>query len=187
MTAIGQSRIMILATNGFEQSELEVPLKKLGAAGAAVDVVSPESGEIRGWQKNDWGSAVKVDRKLSEAAVDDYDALVLPGGQINPDLLRVEEDAVSFIKRFHRTGKPLAAICHAPWLLIEAELVEGRRMTSYHSIRTDMVNAGAAWEDAETVRDGNLITARKPDDLDAFVDAIIEAIEDGPRQRQAAE
>lgn len=187
MPAIAESRIMILATDGFEQSELEFPLKKLKKAGARVDVVSLKEGEITGWEKKDWGSAVKVDRTLSDAKVSDYDALVLPGGQINPDVLRAEKAAVSFIHAFHATGKPVAAICHAPWLLIEAKLVKGRRATSYQSIRTDMENAGARWEDSETVRDGNVITARKPDDLEAFTAAILEAVEDGPAQRSAAE
>lgn len=187
MPVIGQSRIMILATHGFEQSELEVPLKQLAQAGAAVEVVSPEAGEIRGWKGKDWGTPVKVDRDFAEARIEDYDALVLPGGQINPDLLRVDDEVVRFIRAFHRSGKPLAAICHAPWLLIEAELVDGRRATSYRSMRTDMVNAGARWEDSETVRDGNMITARNPGDLDAFVAAIIEAVEGRDGQLAAAE
>lgn len=187
MPALTESKIAILATNGFEQSELEVPLEKLKAAGARVEVVSPEEGSITGWDKKDWGRSVKVDRRLSDARVEDYDALVLPGGQINPDLLRVEEEAVGFVKAFHQTGKPLAAICHAPWLLIEAGLVEGRRATSYKSIRTDMINAGARWEDSETVRDASLITARRPDDLDAFVAAIIGAVEEHGLRRSAAE
>ena len=187
MPAIGRSKIMILATDGFEQSELEVPLRQLRKAGATVHVVSLETGEITGWEKKDWGTAVTVDRALADVRVTDYDALALPGGQINPDLLRVEQNAVDFIRAFHAAGKPVAAICHAPWLLIEAGLVKGRRATSYKSIRTDMENAGAHWEDAETVRDGNLITARKPADLDAFVAAIVEAVEGGSAQRSAAE
>ena len=186
MPAIGNARIAILATNGFEQSELEVPLKKLAEAGAEVEVVSPESGEIKGWEKKDWGRPVKVDRALEEAHVSDYDALVLPGGQMNPDLLRIDKEAIQFIHAFAISGKPLAAICHAPWLLIEAGLLKGKRATSYHSIRTDMVNAGAKWEDSMTVRDGNLITSRKPDDLDAFVREIIRAVEE-EGTRQAAE
>lgn len=187
MPAIGQARIMILATDGFEQSELEVPLEKLKEAGAKVDVVSLEEGEITGWDKDDWGAAVKVDKALGDVTPGAYDALVLPGGQINPDLLRVEKAAVSFVHAFHQTGKPLAAVCHAPWLLIEAGLVKGRRATSYKSIRTDMVNAGARWEDSSVVRDGNLITSRNPGDLDDFVSAIVEAVEGGSGQRSAAE
>ncbi|APH70540.1 type 1 glutamine amidotransferase domain-containing protein [Aquibium oceanicum] len=187
MPDIAQSRIAILATNGFEQSELEVPLSKLRQAGATVDVVSLESGEIKGWDKKDWGEPVTVDRVLDQANASDYDAIVLPGGQINPDLLRVEKKAIDFVKAFARAGKPVAAVCHAPWLLIEADLVKGKRATSYHSIRTDMINAGAKWEDSETVRDGNLITARNPGDLDAFVEAIVEAVEGTSEKRSAAE
>ncbi|WP_312795316.1 type 1 glutamine amidotransferase domain-containing protein [Tianweitania sp.] len=187
MPSIKQARIAILATDGFEQSELEVPLKKLRDAGATVDVVSLEKGEIKGWDEKDWGNKVSVDKTLSEITPDQYDALVLPGGQINPDTLRAEKSAVDFIKSFYGTGKPLAAICHAPWLLIEAGLVKGKRATSYKSIKTDMINAGANWEDKMTVQDGNLITARKPDDLESFVSTIIEAVEGGVAQRSAAE
>ena len=143
MPAIARSRIAILATNGFEQSELEVPLNKLRKKGATVDVISLEAGEIKGWDQKDWGTAVPVDRALADADPADYDALVLPGGQINPDVLRVEKAAIDFIKAFDGAGKPIAAICHAPWLLIEAGLMKGRRATSYSSIRTDMINAGS--------------------------------------------
>ena len=187
MPSIKQARIAILATDGFEQSELEVPLKKLRDAGATVDVVSLEKGEIKGWDEKDWGNTVAVDKTLSEIAPDQYDALVLPGGQINPDKLRAEKAAVDFIKSFGGTGKPLAAICHAPWLLIEAGLVKGKRATSFKSIKTDMINAGANWVDEMTVQDGNMITARKPDDLESFVSTIIEAVEGGAAQRSAAE
>lgn len=188
MPAISEARIMILATDGFEQSELEVPLHTLTEAGATVEVVSPEGAQICGWEDKNWGMPVASDRKLSDVSVEEYDALVLPGGQINPDVLRTNEAAITFIRDFQASGKPLAAICHAPWLLIEAGLIDGRRATSYHSIRTDMKNAGARWEDAETVRDGNIITARKPDDLQAFVAAVIEAVvETNDQQRPAAE
>ena len=186
MPAIGNARIAILATNGFEQSELEVPLKKLAEAGAEVEVVSPESGEIKGWEKKDWGRPVKVDKALDEVSADDYDGIVLPGGQMNPDILRMNDTVIDLIEDFHDAGKPIAAICHAPWLLIEAGLLKGKRATSYHSIRTDMVNAGAKWEDSMSVRDGNLITSRKPDDLDAFVREIIRAVEE-EGTREAAE
>ena len=187
MPAINQACIAILATSGFEQSELEVPLNSLRDAGATVDVVSLEKGEIKGWDEKDWGGSVPVDKVLSEVSVDQYDALVLPGGQINPDVLRAEPKVVEFIKDFNATGKPLAAICHAPWLLIEAGLVKGKRATSFKSIKTDMINAGANWEDSMTVHDGNLITARKPDDLESFVSTIIEAVEGGAAQKSAAE
>ena len=136
-------RILILATNGFEQSELEVPRDKLKAAGAHVDVVSPEKGEIKGWDKKDWGRPVKVDKALADAEANDYDAIVLPGGQINPDLLRVNADALELITAFYDAGKMVAAVCHAPWLLIETGIAKGRKMTSYKSIKTDVINAGA--------------------------------------------
>ena len=187
MPAIARSRIAILATHGFEQSELEVPLKTLREKGATVDVVSLKAGEIKGWDEKDWGAAVSVDRVLADAEPADYDALVLPGGQINPDLLRVEEDAIDFIKGFDRAGKPIAAICHAPWLLVEAGLLKGRRVTSYHSIRTDVVNAGAEWVDESVVRDGLLATSRNPGDLENFVAAIVEMVEEGAATREAAE
>jgi len=187
MPAIERSRIAILATHGFEQSELEVPLQKLREKGATVDVVSLEAGEIKGWDERDWGAPVTVDRVLADTRPADYDALVLPGGQINPDLLRVETDAIDFIKGFDRAGKPIAAICHAPWLLAEAGLLKGRRATSYHSIRTDVVNAGATWSDESVVRDGLLATSRNPGDLDAFVAAIVEMVEEGGSAREAAE
>jgi protease I len=180
-------KIAILATNGFEQSELEVPLGDLRERGATVHVVSLEAGEIKGWDEDDWGSAVPVDKVLGDVDAADYDALVLPGGQINPDLLRVEKEAVALVKAFAASDKPVAAICHAPWLLVEADLLKGRRATSYHSIRKDVENAGADWQDEKVVRDGNLITSRKPDDLSAFVDAIWDALKERGGHRQAAE
>ena len=179
-------RILILATHGFEQSELEVPRDRLRAAGAQVDVVSPESGEIKGWDMKDWGRPVKVDKKLSEARESDYDAIVLPGGQINPDILRVNKDALALIKSFYDAGKTVAAVCHAPWLLIETCLAKGRRMTSYHSIITDVKNAGANWEDAAVVTDNGVITSRNPGDLNAFSDKIIEEVKEGRHERRAA-
>lgn len=180
-------KVMILATHGFEQSELEVPLGELKERGATVHVVSLEPGEIKGWDEDDWGSPVAVDKLISDVDADDYDAMVLPGGQINPDLLRVEDKAVELVKTFAKSGKPVAAICHAPWLLVQADLLKGRNATSYHSIRKDVENAGATWRDEKVVRDGNLITSRKPDDLSAFVDAIWDALEEGGSHRAAAE
>jgi len=179
-------RILILATNGFEQSELEVPRDKLTAAGAHVDIVSPEQGEIKGWNKKDWGRPVKVDKALADANVADYDAIVLPGGQINPDLLRINADAVELIRGFYDAGKIVAAVCHAPWLLIESGIAKGKSMTSYHSIKTDVINAGAKWEDAAVVTDNGVITSRNPDDLDAFSAKIIEEVREGKHHRRAA-
>ena len=179
-------RILILATNGFEQSELEVPRDKLKAAGAHVDVVSPEAGEIKGWDKKDWGRPVKVDKPLSGAKADDYDAIVLPGGQINPDLLRVNSDALALIKAFFLAGKTVAAVCHAPWLLIETGIAKGLKITSYKSIKTDVMNAGAKWEDFAVVVDNGVITSRNPGDLGAFTAKIIEEIKEGRHLRRAA-
>ena len=169
-------RILIMAADGFEQSELEVPLERLQDAGANIDIASIEMGDITGWDDDDWGDEIEVDLKISDVDIDDFDALVLPGGQINPDLLRANEAAVSLIRDFAATGKPVAAICHAPWLLIEAGLANGRRLTCYKSIRTDVANAGATVVDESVVVDGNIITSRCPDDLPAFCDAIIETL-----------
>ena len=173
---LSSRRILIIATDGFEQSELEVPLERLQDAGAEVDIASIEMGDITGWDEDDWGGEIEVDLKISDVDIANYDALILPGGQINPDLLRVNGDAISLIRDFAETGKPVAAICHAPWLLIEAGLARGRRLTSYKSIRTDMANAGANVADEAVVVDGNIITSRCPDDLPAFCDVIIEAL-----------
>ena len=172
----GSKRIAILATDGFEQSELMEPRKRLKDAGFDVDVISPKSGEIRGWKEKDWGDTVPVDVELSKASPGDYDALVLPAGQINPDLLRMESAAVDFVRAFDKAGKPLAAICHGPWLLVEAGAAKGREVTSWPSVRTDLENAGARWKDAEVVTDGHLITSRKPDDIPAFADAVVKAL-----------
>jgi len=186
MQDISGKRVAILATNGFEQSELEVPLKKLREAGAQVDVVSLQPGEIKGWDKKDWGRPVPVDKTLDEASPGDYDALVLPGGQINPDLLRVEKNAIDFIKAFWNDRKVIGAICHAPWLLVEAGLIKGRRVTSYHSIKTDVINAGGRWEDSQVVTDQGLVTSRNPGDLDAFSEKLSEEIREGRHERRAA-
>lgn len=171
-----EKRVAILATDGFEQSELMEPQKRLKEAGFDVDVVSLKSGSIRGWKGKDWGDSVKVDVLLSEVSVEDYDALVLPGGVINPDKLRMEADVVDFVRGFDEAEKPLAAICHGPWLLAESGVANGRQVTSWPSLRTDLTNAGATWSDEEVVVDGHLITSRKPDDIPAFNQAIIDAL-----------
>jgi protease I len=170
--------VMILATDGFEQSELMEPKANLEDAGYTTHVVSLESGEIKGWDQKDWGKSVRVDKVIDDVNVADYAALVLPGGQINPDILRMEEKVVSFVKEFANSGKPVAAICHAPWLLAEADVVQGKTVTSWPSIRTDLKNAGANVVDQEVAQDGNLITSRKPDDIPAFSKKLIGALQE---------
>ena len=172
-------KIAILATNGFEQAELEVPRDHLKKAGASVDVVSLAAGEIKGWDKKDWGRAVKVDKTLDQVSPLEYDAVVLPGGQINPDLLRVEPNALKFIKDIFDARKVVAAVCHAPWLLIETGIAKGRKMTSYKSIKTDVINAGGKWEGSEVVVDQGVITSRNPGDLEAFSAKIVEEMKEG--------
>ncbi|MCE7026661.1 type 1 glutamine amidotransferase domain-containing protein [Jiella avicenniae] len=179
MPKITEAKIAILATDGFEQVELTEPLDKLRAAGATVHVVSPKGGEITGWDQDHWDKKIPVDKELSQVRTADYDALVLPGGQINPDVLRADPKVVSFVREFFNSKKPLAAICHAPWLLIEADVVRGRDVTSYKSIRTDVVNAGGNWQDTEVVVHQALITSRNPGDLPAFIAKIIEEVEEG--------
>ncbi len=176
---LNDRKIAVLATDGFEQSELEEPVKALREAGAKVEVVSLHEGEIRGWKKTDWGTAVSVDKTLDDVTVGDYDGLVVPGGQINPDLLRADPRAVDFVRGFHDARKPIAAICHGPWLLVEAGIAAGRRMTSYKSIKTDVKNAGAEWIDAEVVVDEGILTSRQPDDLPAFCAKLVEEMAEG--------
>ncbi len=183
---LSNKSVAILATNGFEQSELFSPKEALENAGAKVDVISLESGEIRGWSGDNWGDSITVDKVVTDVDADAYDALMLPGGVANPDRLRQNEDAVSFTRDFFTQSKPVAAICHAPQLLIEADVVRGRRVTSYSSIRRDLENAGATWEDAECVCDEGLVTSRNPDDLPAFNDKMIEEIAEGRHAAQTA-
>jgi protease I len=183
---ISGKKVAILATHGFEQSELEVPRDRLKEAGATVHIVSPEKGEIKGWNEKDWGHPVKVDRQLGDVSVDDYDAIVLPGGQINPDLLRINADALEFIRAFFDQKKTVAAVCHAPWLLIETGIIKGRKATSYKSIKTDCINAGAKWEDSPVVVDQGVITSRFPSDLEVFSAKIIEEIAEGRHTQRSA-
>lgn len=186
MTAIAQARILIIATNGFEQSELEVPRDQLKAAGATVRVASPDGKDIKGWQKGDWGDMAPVDLAIKDAVEADYQALVLPGGVMNPDKLRQDKDVMALVKQFLASGKIVAAVCHGPWLLVEADALRGRQATSWPSLKTDMTNAGANWIDEQVVVDNGIITSRKPDDLDAFVKKIIEEVEEGKHYRRAA-
>ncbi len=172
-TTLQGKKIAILATDGFEEDELLKPLHALEAAGAQVDVVSPSGGWIKGWKHTDWGEEVAVDVELRKAKPDEYDALVLPGGVMNPDRLRQMPEAVQFVRHFVDTHKPIGAICHGPWTLIEAGAVRGKTMTSWPSLKTDLTNAGARWVDEEVVVDDGLITSRKPDDLGAFDEKLV--------------
>ncbi|HEY1965257.1 MAG TPA: type 1 glutamine amidotransferase domain-containing protein [Acidobacteriaceae bacterium] len=178
-------KIAILATDGFEQVELTDPKKNVEAAGATTEVLSVKEGSIKGWNHTDWGDSVRVDKLVGKANVDDYDALILPGGQINPDKLRMEKPAVEFVKKFVASGKPVAAICHGPWMLVEAGVVKGKTVTSWPSIHTDLINAGAKWVDREVVEDGNIITSRKPDDIPAFSKKVTEATAKSPQHAHA--
>jgi len=179
-------RVAAVVDIGFEQVELTEPKKALENAGATVDVVSPQHETVKGWQRKHWGDDVTVDRHLDQARADDYDALLLPGGVMNPDRLRMNPKAVEFVKAFVDSGKPIAAICHGPWTLIEAGGVNGRRVTSWPSLESDLRNAGATWVDEECVVDRGLVTSRKPDDLPAFNRRMIEEIADGHHDRDAA-
>ncbi len=172
-------RVAVLATDGFEQSELEKPVEALKAAGATVEVVSPTSGEIQGMEHDQKGRMASVDTELKNASAGDYDALVLPGGVANPDALRLEPEAIAFVRSFAEANKPIAAICHGPWTLINAEAVEGKTMTSWPSLEVDLTNAGAEWVDREVVVDRGLVTSRKPDDLPAFCARMIEEFAEG--------
>lgn len=174
MKTLENKKIAVLATDGYEQSELESPVKALKDAGAAVEIISLKSAKIRGMKDHEWSDSVEVNETVSNANVDDYNALLLPGGVINPDTLRGDEAAVKFVKSFFEKNKPVAAICHGPQTLIEAGVVKGKTMTSYPSVSTDLKNAGANWKDEEVITDGNLTTSRNPDDLPAFNKRIIE-------------
>ncbi|HWB90574.1 MAG TPA: type 1 glutamine amidotransferase domain-containing protein [Puia sp.] len=179
MATLTGKRVAILTENGFEEVELTSPKEALEKAGAKVDVVSPQNGKVKAWDKDHWSIELPVDQPLDSAKVDDYDALVLPGGVLNPDKLRLNKQAVEFAQQFLEAGKPVAAICHGPQLLIETGLIEGRKMTSYPSLRTDMENAGVIWEDKEVIVDNGLVSSRSPKDLEAFNNKMIEEIKEG--------
>jgi len=179
-------RVAALVDNGFEQSELLDPKKALEAAGAEVDVISPQQGKVKGWSDKHWGEDVAVDRQLDGANASDYDALLLPGGVMNPDKLRANSKAVRFVKAFVDSGKPIAAICHGPWTLIEAGGISGRKVTSWPSLQSDLRNAGAIWVDQDVVVDNGLVTSRKPDDIPAFTRKLIEEIAEGRHDRTKA-
>ena len=171
--------VAILATDGVEQVELTEPRKAVEEAGAKVQLLSIKDGEIQGMNHDKPGDKLKVDGKVADASVDDFDALILPGGVANPDSLRADEDAVGFVRDFARSGKPIGVICHGPWVMIEADVVRGRRMTSWPSIRTDLRNAGAEVVDEEVVTDNGIVSSRKPDDLPAFCRTIVEEFAEG--------
>lgn len=183
---LNNKRVAILATDGVEQVELLEPKKALEAEGAKTEVISPKDGKIKGWNHTDWGTEIPVDRVLKSADPNDYDALVLPGGAMNPDHLRQNPAAVQFVKAFFEAKKPVAAICHAPWMLVEADVVRGRKITSWPSLQTDIRNAGGNWVDQEVVTDQGLVTSRKPDDIPAFNKKMIEEIGEGKHQAQNA-
>jgi len=179
-------RVAILATDGVEQVELTEPRKALDDAGATTTVVSPKSGTIKGWQHDHWGDQIKVDLPLDQARADDFDALMLPGGVMNPDTLRMDERAVRFVRSFFDAGKPVASICHGPWMVVEADVVRGRTLTSWPSLKTDIRNAGGDWVDREVVTDEGLVTSRKPDDIPAFNRKMIEEFAEGVHEGQRA-
>ncbi|CAN5888120.1 type 1 glutamine amidotransferase domain-containing protein [soil metagenome] len=179
MSDLSGKRVAIVVANGFEQIEMTDPREALEAAGATTDLVSIESDEVKGWNHTEWGDTFAVDVPIDEADPADYDALLLPGGVMNPDKLRRDERVQRFVRSFFEEGKPVASICHGPWTLIDAGVAKGRRMTSYHSIQTDLKNAGVEWVDEEVVVDQGLVTSRKPDDLPAFDEKMIEEFAEG--------
>jgi protease I len=184
--ALAGKKVAILATDGFEQSELTEPRRKLMENGATAHVIAPHSGAIQGMQHHDKGEKVSVDKTLDEAKPEEYDALVLPGGVANPDALRTDEKAVGFVRAFFDARKPVAAICHGPWTLVEADVVRGRTLTSWPSLKTDIRNAGGTWVDEEVVVDQGLVSSRKPQDLDAFCKKMVEEIREGSHERRHA-
>lgn len=176
-------KVAILTENGFEQIELTSPKEALEKAGHTVHIVSPQKDKVKAWDKDNWGIELPVDKHITEVTADEYDALLLPGGVLNPDQLRLDKDAVQFVREFFDSGKVIAAICHGPQVLIEANVVEGRHLTSYPSLRVDLVNAGGVWVDQEVVTDNGLVTSRKPDDLPAFNKKFLEELNEGVHDR----
>ncbi|MCZ4407449.1 type 1 glutamine amidotransferase [Cryomorphaceae bacterium 1068] len=186
MKTLENKRVSILATDGFEESELTSPMNALKESGADVDIVSIKSGKIKSWKDGNWNMEIDVDKTLDEISSSEYNALMLPGGVINPDILRRNEKAVQFVRDFFDDHKPVSAICHGPQMLIEADVVKGRRMTSFGSISTDLINAGAHWVDEEVVTDHGLVTSRSPADLNAFNAKMVEEIREGQHAEQTA-
>jgi len=181
-----KKKVAMLATNGFEEVELTSPKEAMEKEGFQVDIISDKSGKIKAWDKDKWSKEYTVDHTLDKVSAADYNALVLPGGVMNPDNLRTNEDALEFVRDFFNQKKPVAAICHAAWTLINADVVKGREMTSYHTIRKDLENAGAKWVDKEVVVDSGFVTSRNPDDLPAFNKKVIEEIKEGKHEEQHA-
>lgn len=181
-----KKKVAILATNGFEESELKSPKEAMEKEGFQVEIISEKEGKIKAWKDDDWSGEYQVDKSLENANPSDYNALMIPGGVINPDKLRGNEKALQFVKHFFEAKKPVAAICHGPQVLISAGVVKGRNMTSYHSVKNDLVNAGANWEDKEVVVDQGLVTSRSPEDIPAFNSKMIEEIKEGKHQGQHA-
>lgn len=179
MSTLSNKKIAILSESGFEESELTSPKAALEEAGATVHIISPQKDSIKSWDKENWGIELKVDKAVSEASVEDYDGLLIPGGVMNPDKLRNDQSAVAFTKSFLESGKPIAAICHGPQVLIETGMLSGKEMTSYSSIKTDLINAGVNWVDKEVVVDNGLVTSRSPEDLEAFNKKMIEEFAEG--------
>ena len=185
MADLKERKVAVLATDGVEQVELTEPVKALKQAGARITIVSPKGGDIQGMNHDEKGDIIGTDQSLDDARPDAFDALVLPGGVANPDKLRTIPKAVAFVRHFFDAGKPVAAICHGPWTMVEADVVRGKRVTSWPSLKTDLKNAGANWVDEQVVRDGLLVTSRKPDDLPAFCREML-ALFAAPAHRRAA-
>ncbi|GEP91488.1 protease I [Chitinophaga terrae (ex Kim and Jung 2007)] len=184
-TQLKDKKVAIVVTDGFEEVELTKPLDALKEAGATAEIISPKDKTVKAWAETDWGKEYQVDKNIEDVVVSDYDALVLPGGVMNPDHLRVNDKVVAFVTGFFDEGKPIAAICHGPWTLIETGELDGRKVTSYRSLKTDLENAGALWLDQEVVVDKGLVTSRTPDDLPAFCKKMVEEIAEGPHNRVA--